>query len=86
MAAAKSGDLAGIGVPQEASIGSSLVWDEIKDELMPQHYVTIAFIVKLIFSAMRDEIIRQPAEIKKEIGNYAIIEKKDETALSPPPS
>lgn len=72
-------------MPQAASIGESLVWDEIKDEMEPQDYVTIAFIVKLLVCAMRDEIIGQNSVIKREIGNYRFVEEKDETALSPSP-
>lgn len=72
-------------MPQEASIGESLVWDEIKDEMRPQDYVTIAFIVKLLVCAMRDEIMGQPYVINNEIGNYPSVGKKDETALSPSP-
>lgn len=72
-------------MPQAASIRESLVWDEIKDEMEPQDYVTIAFIVKLLVCAMRDEIIGQPSVINKEIGNYRLVEGKDETAMSPSP-
>ncbi len=72
-------------MPQEASIRESLVWDEMKDEMRPQDYVTIAFIVKLLVCAMRDEIIGQPYVINKEIGNHPIVGEKDETALSPSP-
>ena len=85
IAKAKSGEPGEISVPQTASIRESLVWDEIKDEMKPQDYVTIAFIVKLLVCAMRVEIIGQPSVINKEIGNYRLVEGKDETAMSPSP-
>jgi len=51
------------------SIYPSLLWEEIKDEIEPQLFVTLAFFARLLLTAARDERSLQPIVITKEIGN-----------------
>ena len=84
IAEAKSGWGAKISIPGEGSIFTSLVWDEIKDEIEPQLYVTLAFLSKLLIAAARDERSIQPSVIKKENANYGFDDRKDEIPRSGP--
>jgi ribosome biogenesis GTPase A len=56
----------------------SVLWEEIKDEIEPEVYVTLQFLVELIFEAMRDEIKIQPIVNKEEIVNYGSVKGEDE--------
>ena len=85
IAKAKSGAGVENSIPGEASIFRSLVWEEIKDEIDPQLYVTLVFYAKLLISAMGDERASQSIGITKEIANYAIDDGKDEIGRSVPP-
>ena len=78
---AKSGSRVGISIPVEAS---SLLWDEIKDEIEPQLFVTLVFIAKLLVAAARDERSIQPSVINTDIGNYGFDDRKDEIPRSGP--
>ena len=61
---AKSGSEVGISIGGKAS----LVWDEIKDEIEPQLFVTLIFLARLVVSVVRDERLAQPFVISKDMG------------------
>jgi hypothetical protein len=86
IAETKSGSGVGISIPDEALIHRSSLWDEIKDEIEPQLYVTFVFFAKLLIAAVRDERSSQHSVIKKDIGNYRSGDGKDEMARSSPSS
>jgi hypothetical protein len=52
--------------------GRSILWDEIKDEISPEMFVTLQFLVELFFRSVRDEIRSQPFVTKAKIGNYRL--------------
>jgi len=60
------------------------VWDEIKDEIEPQLFVTLVFYAKLLIAAMRDERTFQSIGITKVIANYDVDDGKDEIGRSGP--
>jgi hypothetical protein len=71
-------------MPCEALNHRSLLWEEIKDEIEPQLYITLVFAAKLLVAALRDERTSQPSVINKDIGNYGFEGKKDEMSRAGP--
>jgi plasmid stabilization system protein ParE len=82
VAAAKSGSYEGPKAGRNTGITECLLWEEIKDEIAPQLYVTLVFIAELIFASVRDERSRQLPMIKGERGKYTNEGMKDEMGES----
>jgi hypothetical protein len=80
----KSGIRGEISIAEEASIQRSSLWDEIKDEIEPQLYVTLVFFAKLLLAAMEDEKSIQPSVVNKGNGNYGFRGGKDEMGRRSP--
>lgn len=76
---AKNGQVKEEKMPFGGGIFKSSIWEEIKDEITPQLYVTIRFIYKLLRDELRDETMSQPIVIKVENGCCGYEGRKDET-------
>jgi hypothetical protein len=78
VARAKSESSRGVEVRYRRGNYRSLLWDEIEDEISPQLFVTLKFIVRLATATMRDEMESRVSVIKEEYANYGMAGGKDE--------
>jgi hypothetical protein len=63
---------------------AGIPWEELEDEILPQHRVIAAFFVKLILRVGRDEMAREVSNIASEFANYGGTPAKDAMGPSPP--
>ena len=65
---------------------AGIPWDELKDEMSPQHLVIASFFVRLVMRRGRDEIVSEVSSIASQFANYSGTPAKDTMGLSPPSS
>jgi hypothetical protein len=65
---------------------AGIPWEELEDEILPQHLVIASFFVRLILKAGRDEIASEVSNIANQFSNYGGTPAKDAMGPSPPPS
>lgn len=65
---------------------AGIPWEELKDEMLPQHLVIASFFVRLVMRTGRDEIVSEASSIASEFTNYGATSAKDAMGPSPPSS
>lgn len=65
---------------------AGIPWEELEDEILPQHLVIASFFVRLILRVGRDEMASEVSSIASQFANYGGPPAKDAMGPSPPSS
>ena len=71
-------------LPRPPPVG--IPWEELRDEISPQHLVIASFFVKLVFRSGRDAISSEVSRIAEQFVNYGDSVAKDAIGPKAAPS